>query len=613
VKSKITFLSNLSQNLKGFIFLNLEKIKKSQKINLQKQLDKKIIVKLNKKEKKLPSWKQIKQLPKTLNRREQNIIKSLLAIILGCFVFLIYINFFQNLTTVPKNGGELVEGLIGSPLYINPILAQSNVDADLDLSSLIFSGLLKYDNNLELIPDLAEKYEISEDQKTYTFYLKQNVKWHDGEKLTASDIVFTIQSIQDPETKSPLYRSFQTVTVEKVDDYIVKFTIKEPYAAFLNVLTVGIIPQHLWYDIPPINAKLAVYNQKPIGSGPFKFSSLIKGKNGIKLYVLDKNKDYYGQEPYINKLIFKFYPDYENAIDALNNKEVESLSFLPKEYLKKFTNKRKLNLNNVNLSQYTALFFNSKNNDLLKDKKIREALSYAIDKNKIIDNILQNQGQIIDGPILPGFLGYNPNIKKYEYNPQKSLEILSTNGWTLDGEYLKKGDQEFKITVTTVEQTEKIKLANLLKEFWNSIGVNVELQIIPKDKIEKDIISPRNYQILLYAEITGYDPDPFSFWHSSQRDEPGVNLAMYANRKADQLLEEARLTNNKDVRNQKYQDFQNILIDDLPAIFLYTPTYTYPINKKVKGINLQRMVNPYDRFININNWYIKTKKVFNTQ
>ncbi len=607
--SKIKFLSDLSRNLKSFVVFQLAKIKKSRKISKQKNLDKKIITKLN--GHKFPRWKQLKQLPKTISKKEYQIIQILLIIVLICSSFLIYTNYFKKLTTAPKNGGECSEGLIGSPLYINPILAQSHINADLDLSHLIFSGLLKYNENLEIVPDLAEKYEISEDQKTYTFHLKKNAQWHDGEKITASDVVFTIQSIQNPDFKSPLYRSFEGVTVEKIDDYTVRFTLQEPYAAFLNILTVGLIPQHLWYDIPAINAKLAVYNQKPIGSGPFKFKSLVKEKSGIiKLYVLEKNKDYYGKIPYINKIIFKFYPNYENAIDALINKEVQSLGFLPKEYLKKFSNKRDLNLYNIPLSQYTAVFFNSKNNELLENKKIKEALSYSIDKNKILEDVLQNQGQIIDGPILPDFLGYNPEIKKYNYDPEKAVKLLANDGWDLDGETLKKDDQELKIILTTIEQSENIKTANLIKESWESIGIKAELQIAPKDKIEKEIINPRNYQALLYGEIIGYDPDLFPFWHSSQREAPGVNLAKYANRRADQLLEEARLTNDNDLRNKNYQEFQNLLIEDLPAIFLYTPTYTYPVNKKIKGFNLQRIANPFDRFINIENRYIKTEKIF---
>jgi len=193
-------------------------------------------------------------------------------------------------------------------------------------------------------------------------------------------------------------------------------------------------------------------------------------------------------------------------------------------------------------------------------------------------------------------------------NPQKSAKIMTENGWSLEGEYLKKKDLQFKIKLTTVDQEEFVKIANLIKEDWNSIGAEVTIEAVPKENIDKDIISPRNYEALLYGEIIGYDVDPFAFWHSSQREAPGVNIANYANRKVDQLLEDARKTADPNIRTQKYKEFQQYLYDDLPAIFLYNPTYTYPIYKKIKGFELQKIVLPSDRFINIANWYIKTQK-----
>lgn len=604
MSSIIKFFLDLSQTVKSFAVFYLSKFKKSQKIEKQKNLDKKMVARLG--DRKLPNWKQFKRLPQTLNRLEGLAVKILLlaAIISGGWLF--YNGYYKNLVSIPANGGDLTEGLVGSPLYLNPLLAYSDVDKD--ISRLVFTGLMKYNDKLEPVADLADRYEISEDQKVYTFYLKQNVKWHDNKPLTASDVVFSIVSIQNPDYKSPYYRSFNGIIIDKIDDYTVKFTLQQPYAAFLNLLTIGIIPQHIWYDTNAATAKLAVYNQRPVGSGPYKFKNLVKENRGlIKSYALEKNKDYYGKVPYINNIYFKFYADYENAVDGLINKEVNSLSFLPKEYLKK-ASKHDLNLNNIELSQYTALFFNSKNNEFLKEKKIREALAYAIDKNKIIEDIMRNYGQAIDSPILKNFVGYNPDVKKYEYNPKKALEILTGDGWTIDKELLKKKDKDLKITLTTVDQVENAKVANLIKDFWASIGVNVELQLVAKEKIESEIIIPRNYQILLYGEILGYDPDLFPFWHSSQREAPGLNLANYSNRKVDQLLEEARQTNDNKIREAKYQEFQNLLIEDLPAVFLFSPSYIYPVNKKVKGISAKKIALPSDRFINIENWNIKTQK-----
>ncbi|MCX6739966.1 MAG: ABC transporter substrate-binding protein [Candidatus Parcubacteria bacterium] len=602
----IKFFLNLSQSAKNYILFYLAKYRNEKKISQQKDLDKKVLAALN--GKKLPNLKQLKRLPQTLNKHEKFILKGLILIALVTGVFLFYNGYYKNLISLPATGGEFSEGLIGSPLYINPIFAFN--DADKDLSSLIYSGLIGYNEKLEPIPDLAERYEVSEDQKTYTFFLKRNIKWHDNKNFTANDVLFTISAIQNPNYKSPYSRSFTGVGVEQVDDYTVKFTLEQPYAGFLNILSIGILPKNIWENTPAANAKNVIYNQKPIGTGPYKFKSLVKDKSGqVKSYVLEKNKNYYAKIPYINKIIFKFYPDYDSATSALANKEVQNLSFLPKENLAKI-NKRDINIHSINLSQYTALFFNTKNSELLKDKIIREALALAIDKNKLLEDVLSNQGKKIDGPILANFPGYSEDIKKYEYNPQKALEILTADGWTIDNEKLKKKDVELKITLTTVEQNDNIKTANLIKEFWDSIGINVDLQIIAKDKIQSEIIMPRNYEVLLYGEIIGYDPDLFPFWHSSQRNDPGLNMSYYSNRKVDQLLEEARQTNDLSQRAAKYQEFQNLLIDDLPAVFLYSQNYLYPATKKIKGINVQRIASPSDRFINIENWYIKTKKQF---
>lgn len=599
-------LLNLSRDLKDFVISKFQFMAQMKPVKQQQKFDQKLITSLR--EKKLPRGKQFKYISKVLSKKEKRIIQLLSGIIILSIVFLAYTFFSDNIITTPKHGGELTEGLVGSPLYINPILAQTN-DVDLDLSRLLFSGLMKYNENLELVPDLAEKYDVSEDQKTYTFYLRQNVKWHDGKPFSASDVVFTIQSIQDEEYKSPLYRTFKGVGIEKVDDFTVKFTLGESYAAFLNVLTVGIIPQHLWFDIPAINAKLSVYNQKPFGTGPYKFKSLIKESSGvIKAYTLEKNKDYYGKMPYIDKIIFKFYPEYLAALEALKNKNIESLGYLNKESIEQLEGKRKTTLFNVPLSQLTAVFFNEEKNQLLGDEEFRQALAYAIDKNKIVESVLKSQGQAIYGPILPGFLGFTEDIDKYEYNPQHAADILLDDGWELEGEFLKKDDTELKITLTTVDQPENVKTVELIKTYWNNIGVNVDLQIIPRSQIEKDYIIPRNYEALLYGEIIGYDPDPYPFWHSTQRDHPGVNLTSYGNRKVDTILEEARQISNIEERSAKYQEFQTIIADDLPAVFIYNPTYTYPLSSKVKGVNIQRISVASDRFIGIENWYIKTKK-----
>jgi len=605
LKFKNWFLNILFKNEGGKKFL--EKFRKPPQ-EWQKNLDKKLTLSLTKS--RFPSLKQVKYLSRVLSKKEIKIIKSLSIIIFISLIFLGTTFYFQHITKVPVLGGEYVEGLVGFPQYINPLLAQTN-DVDMDISRLVFSSLFRYNQKLELVPDLVSSYEISKDGKIYTLYLRKDAKWHDGENFTAEDVIFTVESIQNPEFRSPLAPSLRGIKLEKIDDYVIKFILLEPYAPFLENLTFGILPEHLWINIPPINANLAEYNIKPIGSGPFKFKSLVKDKLGnIKSYTLVRNENYYNQKSYLKKITFKFFPNFEEAVQALKTKEIEGISFLPKEFKRTIKNKN-LKYYSFELPQYTALFFNPKNNEILKDKNIRQALAYSIDREKIINEVLKDEGRIIDSPILPGFLGFNPDLKKYKFDPKIAGELLDKAGFELkEGKRKNKNNEELEITLTTVDQSENYKTGELIKKNWEDLGLKVNLQIISTNQVQRKIIKPRAYEILLYSEIIGTDPDPFPFWHSSQISDPGLNLAILPNRHIDQLLEEARKTNDREEKRMKYIQFQNILAEEVPAIFLYNPTYSYVTHKKIKGLELNRIMVPADRFIEIEKWYIKTKRVW---
>lgn len=631
-------------------------------LNQQKELDKKLVQSLN--SKKIPSLRQIKHFPKTLDPKQKKTILGLIGLIFVCLIF-IAVNFYlQNFLVTPAIGGEYTEGLIGAPQYINPVLSQTN-DVDSDISRLIFSSLLKYDKNLQLVPDLAANWEESEDQKSYTFTLKDNIKWHDGQPLTADDLIFTFQSIKDPEFKSPLLISFRGVEIQKVDDLTVKFILPDPYPAFLEVLTVGILPEHIWGEISPINANLTEYNLKPVGSGPWKFKSLTKDRLGnIKSYNLVPNQEYYGPKPYIQGITFKFYPDFATTVEALKNHSIEGISFLPKDLKPELAGRKGVNYYSFYLPQYTAIFFNQKKNEILKSKNIRQALALGIDKSYILTEALSLEGEIIDGPILPTEI-FQDQEKKLKFDKNKANELLTDAGWnqispaeyqkfiqeqkdkaeeqeakedtgednskenpesslpeatttpevateeiTEDTQpfYRKNGDQILELTLTTVNQPENVKAAGIIKEFWQNIGVKVNLNIVEGGKISREIIKPRNYEILLFGIIVGSNPDPYPFWHSSQVQDPGLNIAMMANRQVDKILEDAKATSDPEKQKQLYQNFYDILTSEIPAIFLHNPTYTYVVDKKIKGIQIDRMIIPADRFNNIEDWYIKTKR-----
>ncbi|MEK9165349.1 MAG: ABC transporter substrate-binding protein [Patescibacteria group bacterium] len=548
--------------------------------------------------KKLLYFKKSKLISKILTKKERTIVKLLITTIIAATVILSINWYLKNSIIMPDIGGEYIEGIIGSPSLINPILAQ-NYEVDKDIAKLLFNGLLKQGKNA-ITNDLSASYSLSKDQLTYTFQLKQDVYWHDGSPFTADDVIFTVQSIQNLEFKSPLYNSLKGVLIQKIDNQTVKFKLSEPFSPFLSLLTFGILPKHLWEDIPPTTAHLADLNIKnPIGTGPFKIKSFKKDSRGvIKNYTLTRNEDYYNQPPKIKTIILKFYPDFLSAVEALNNNNIDSISYLPNKYQAEITNKN-TGIKSLSLPQYTAIFFNQQNNEALKDLKIRQALILALNRQELVSQALENQGKVIYGPILPGFIGFNADIKKFDFDPDEARKLIESSEW-----------KRLSIILTTVDNQETVEAASLIKKQWEQAGIKVDLNIVSRDQLMPEIIKPRMYQALLLGQNIGNDPDPYAFWHSSQINDPGVNLSMYSNKKVDALLEEARKTSDIKERGEKYIEFQNIIQEDLPALFLYTPTYPYILNNRVKNFNVKKISIPADRFNGIEQWYIETKRVF---
>lgn len=636
------------------IQLKIQNKKKEQQVKKFYQHDDKLVEKVTSK-KKLPTFKQIFFISKYLSKTEKFVIRILSGIVLIAISCLLINVYWTNSQITPKPGGSYTEGLVGSPKYLNPLFAPAK-DIDLDITSLVFSGLMKYtDSGLQ--PDIIQDYSLSDDQKKYTFTLKENLKWHDGQDLTTDDIVFTFNRITNKKTESPLFYNFKGIIIEKIDERTVKFILNEPFAPFLESLTVGIIPEHVWQTIQPENMRLADLNLKPIGNGPYKFESLIKNKEGvIKSINLKVNNEYHNQIPYIENISFKFFETYEQAVTALNNKNVEGINYLPKDLRERIINNRNLNFNLLNLPQYTAVFFNYSNNPILKDPKIRKILSHAINKEKVVNEILNAEAQIIQSPIFPGSLGYTDDFTQYPFNVEHAKTELEKAGWELseyiiedesndsdneeettdtnktteeqpdldetstveelDNEEIKEKypflvrklkQRYLEFDLTTINHSENLKIAKELQKEWQQIGAKINLNIVEPDVIQ-DVISSRNYELLLYGQILGHDPDPYPFWHSSQINYPGLNLTSLNNKQIDNLLEAARKLPNEDDRAAKYTEFQKLLAEEVPAIFIFNPTYTYPQSKKIKGFNALKIINPANRFSQINDWYIKTKR-----
>lgn len=518
---------------------------------------------------------------------------------------------WRNTEIVADYGGTYTEGLVGAPQYINPVLAPSN-DVDQDIGRLVYSRLFTYNSAGELVGDVVTNYAMSEDQKTYTFFLRPDIKFHDGEILTADDVLFTISTIQNAELKSPLRGSLLGVEATKIDDSSFSLTLPEPFAPFLTSLAFGILPEHLWFDVQPATLPLSELNLTPIGTGMFEFDRLVKDKEGnVKEIELLVNQEYYGPRPYLERVKFIFYPDVTSAQQALEENRIDGLAFVPRDAKESITKENKrVKFYSLRLPQYTAVFFNTKKAGVLKDQNVRMALAWGVDRNRIIRDVLLGDGEAIFTPILPGYLGHNAEVDKKGFDVEQGKQILHDAGWVLpEGEeYRKKGDTLLEFTISTVDLPEYQQTLAILQESWKAMGAKVNVDTYAAQDIQNEIITPREYEALLFGEIVGTDPDPYPFWHSSQTKAPGLNLAIFFDKDVDNLLTTARQTNDLEQRRLKYLHFQNILVEKMPAIFLYNPRYTYAIDKRLKGISESYITVPADRFRDIGLWHIETRR-----
>lgn len=528
---------------------------------------------------------------------------------------------------VPDFGGSFTEGLVGTPKHINPLLAQAN-DVDRDLASLIYTGLMKYNENGELEPALAESYSISDDGLTYTFKLRSNLKWHDGQPITVDDVIFTILAAQNADYDSFQRPNWQGVDVSKTDNQTIVFKLKTRYAQFPSNTTMEILPKHIWENIKPSNFALSEMNIKPtVGSGPYKFSKIKRDSLGnVKSFELTAFEKYYAGKPHISKITFKFYASESELVNAYNNNEIDGLGSISPQKVNSIRFLGQLKIEKLKLPRYFAVFFNQNQSKQLSDKNVRLALSYATDKKEILDKVLSDNGTVVDSPMLPGITDIPNSVEKYNFDIEKAKKILDDASWKYsenppaDGVRekaapppKKKGEKpaepvKLEIQLTTSNWPELATVAEQLKKQWEAAGARVNIEILDLPELQQ-AIKDRDYEALLFGEVLGLDPDPFSFWHSSQKRDPGLNLALYDDKNADKLLEEARQTLDRSARLSKYDDFQKIAVKDAPAIFLYSPDYLYAQPAKIKNGKAGIVSVPSDRFADVNQWYINTKRV----
>ncbi len=518
---------------------------------------------------------------------------------------------------VPAGGGTYTEGLVGAPQHINPVLAPINAVDD-DLSRIVYAGLLKLDPQLNLTPDLAASLPIvSANGKEYTLRLRDNLYWQDGAPLTADDIVFTLQAIQNPALQSPLRTSWSKVDVKEMDSHTVKITTRDSLATFMSNLTVGIIPKHIWETVPAESFALSKYNLEPVGSGPFQVAELKRSRGGdIQSLTLKVFNRYHGAGPYLQNLVFKFYSTADQLIQAYHSRDIMGLAYEPYDQNLFISPKKTLQQFALPLSQYQAVFINrAKNPAPLEDVRVRTALAKSVDKKKIIMEVYGGRASEAYGPILPGYLGYHEQIPGADmniYDLDKAKILLDQAGWTLNPETGFRQDKlgrTLSLNLTTDDFPPNVQVVQELKKMWETIGIQIVLNIESLADFEEKAIKPRNYELLLYSQNVGVDPDPYPYWSSSQLRDPGANLSTFSNKTADKLLVDARANIPADRRAAKYKQFQEIFVGDVPAIFVDNAIFVYNLPAAIKGVDLKTIYIPSERFADINQWYIETKRV----
>ncbi len=517
------------------------------------------------------------------------------------------------LVQMPSHGGSFSEGVIGLPRSINPVLAFTDVDKD--LSTLIYSGLMKYENG-KLVGDLAKSYAVSKDGLSYSFVLNDDLKFHDGAPLTTDDIEFTVQRVQDDALKSPKRVDWASVTVKKISSTEIEFILKQPYAPFLSNTTLGIIPKHIWKNVYADQFIFSQYNIEPIGSGPYEVNSIERDSGGIpQYYILNTFSRYHNEKPYISRVNVYFYPNEAAALDAYNAGIIDNLAGVSPQEATKIASSSASgsNISHTPLPRIFGVFFNQNSSLVLANKEVRQALDMALDKERIIQQVLYGYGVSIDSPIPFGTLQGTSSPKTGDKDAARAL--LSKAGWltNVDGVLEKKtktSAQTLEFSIATTDAPDLKKTAEIIKEEWEQLGARITIKVFEYGDLSQNIIKTRKYDALLFGEVVGKDLDLYAFWHSSQRNAPGLNLSMYVNSKADKMLEDARITSDEKTRNATYKSFEKIIQDEVPAVFLYSPEYVYVTSGGIKGIDLKSITSASDRWYGIDKWYIETDNVW---
>jgi peptide/nickel transport system substrate-binding protein len=565
----------------------------------------------------LPTKEHLEQAIRSFTIIERALFIVLALVFAASSLFMLWKVNENFLVEIPADGGTLTEGVLGYPRYINPLLPIT--DAGRDLTTLIYSGLMKATSQGELVPDLASQYTVSPDGLVYTFTLKDKATFHDGVPVTADDVIFTISKAVDPELKSPKAVNWVGVEVHKIDDRTIEFKLKKPYAPFLQNTTLGILPKHIWQNTSDEEFSFTNYNVEPIGSGPYRLETIKRNSSGLPdYYHLVPFAKYTGKAAHIQNIYVRFFTNEKDLVNAYQDGTLTSINSISPANANMLKAKG-AHIETSPLPRVFGVFLNQNLAPVLANKEVRQALGTAIDRQDIVAQVLGGYGTPIDGPLpkdsLSGESGLREPLLSHDDRIAKAKKLLMAAGWALNDNGImekktKKDDTLLSFTLSTANTADLAETAELLKAQWKEIGADVKVKLYDIGDLNQNSIRPRKYDALLFGEVIGRDLDLFAFWHSSQRSDPGLNISMYANSKADKLLEAARTESDPLKRLDDYSKFEDEFYNDLPALFLYSPDFIYVVPQELRGLSLSNITTGSERFLGVNAWYMETDNVW---
>lgn len=525
-------------------------------------------------------------------------------------------------TAEPVRGGVYTEALVGAPRRFNPLLDYDN-PVDRDVDRLIFAGLTRFDSYGRPQPDLAN-WIISEDELTYTFVLRADARWHDGQPVTSADVAYTVGRLQDPAYPGPadLGQFWQAISFAAVNDQTVEFTLPEPFAPFLDYTTFGLLPAHLLGEVGAADLAAASFNHAPVGAGPFKFEALTGAGGRVTGVRLSAFADYHGTLPLLNDVQFIFYPDAGAALAAYQAGEVMGVSRIDAANISAALRLPQLGVYTSLLPEYSLIYLNLQSDEVafFQDKKVRQALLRGLNREGMVDRILNGQAVVANSPVLPGSWAYNPDLPQIEYDPEAAGELLDSAGWVIPdgaspgtpGFVRRKGEAELRFILTVPEDPAHEAIAEAAAATWAELGAAVEVRAVAPLAIREQYLAPRPrvFQALLVdLNLAGSpDPDPYPLWHETQV-ESGQNYGGFSDRITSELLEQARITTDLGARARLYYSFQSRFADQTPALLLFYPVYSYGVDTGVSGVQAGPLVEASDRLNSLGKWSVVSRRV----